>query len=165
MKRFKFRLRRLQAVRKQEADAARRVLVEATAGLVRCEQRISTIDQLAAECRHESVATSPVQALAAGMLRGLDSARGRAQRMLALAERQVNVARTTFVERRAASEAIIKLHAAKRGAWQASIAAAERAELEEMSRLARHAQARRVDDRNAKDAPAARASVATENQP
>ncbi len=162
MKRFKFRLQRVLAWRRQDADAARRVLVAAVTGLNRCDERIAVIDRLAMECRQESASRSPAQALAAGMLVGLDTARGRAQRARAAADKQVALARTMFLQRRSAAEAITKLHTQKRTAWQTTIDAAERAELEELSRLARHAETRRSAEEPGGSAASDRAE-ATDN--
>ena len=137
MRRFKFRLARVQSLRRQEADVARRALVAAAAALAHCDERIAAIEQMAIECRTETAAASKAQALAAGMLRGLDGARARALRARAVADQQANIARAAFVQRRAAAEAIDRLHANKHAVWRTAVAKAERDELEELARLSR----------------------------
>jgi colicin import membrane protein len=138
MRRFRFRLQRVQAWRQQEAQAARRVLLEAVAAHTQCEERVAQIDQLAAQCQ-AAAQEQATAALATGMLRGLETARARAARARAHAANQVDGARAVFAQRRAAAEAIAKLHEQQRAAWQHTMATAERDELEELARLARHA--------------------------
>jgi hypothetical protein len=151
VRRFRFRLRKLQALRRQEADVARRALAQAVAAVSHCDQRIAVIETLSAECAPAG-GRRDVEPLAAGMRRGLETARARAQQARAAAAAQLARARAAYLERRSAGLAIDKLHQARRASWAAEVAASERSELEESARLVRDAARRRAIDADL-DAP------------
>lgn len=139
MKKFAFRLERVQSIRHLEVRVARVALAHAVEHLTRCDGRMASIDAMVEECRRQEGDSSPSAALARGLLRGLDRARGRAVAARNSAEQQVAAARGIWLQRRSSAAAVDKLHDTRFESWRAAVAAAEQSELEESVRLTKSA--------------------------
>jgi flagellar export protein FliJ len=133
MRKFVFRLHKVQSLRHQEVKLARLALAAANGRLRQCDDRPAAIEQMAAECRQDEHG-APTAALAQGLLRGLETARARAAAARTAAERTVDGARAAWLQRRSAAAAVDKLRQAREQIWRQEVMAAEQAEIEEGAR-------------------------------
>lgn len=149
MKRFKFRLAKVQSLRQQEEKVARRGLATALAAVDKCDQQLGSIEALVAQCTASSVPGSATANMARGLMRGLEVARARTQRSKQQAVQQLDAARGVYAQRRAAARAIGNLRERALDTWRRAVLVGERDEAEELARLARDSAQRRAESREA----------------
>jgi flagellar export protein FliJ len=137
VKRFKFRLAKVQSLRQQEEKVARRGLATALAAVDKCDQQLGSIEALVAQCTASTAPGSAMANMARGLMRGLEVARARTQRSKQQAEQQLDTARGIYTQRRAAARAIGNLRERTLDTWRRAVLAGERDEAEELARLAR----------------------------
>ena len=133
MRRFRFRLQKVQNLRRHQERAAKLVMAEAMASLSALTDHAAQIDRNIAACEEPS--TSSASPLAFALQRGLMATRRRLQQGIDQAQAVVDRTRDSYTECRRALKSLTSLHERRREAWENEVRAAEQAEFDEIARV------------------------------
>jgi flagellar export protein FliJ len=141
MRRFRFRLTPLLRLRAQLERQSRRELATAMAAMSAIDQRLAAAEQGLRDCELQSVRTDAVGQLAKALDAGLRRHRWRLQKEQKDAQQRLDVVRADYATRARELKTLQNLRDQKKAVWRQDVARQEQAELDELSAMARSAQA------------------------
>ncbi|MCA8943642.1 MAG: flagellar FliJ family protein [Planctomycetes bacterium] len=132
MKRFRFRLEKLERLRHHREKLARRELASRIAELSALDDELATVGANLSVCRDDD---RHAGSLGVALARGLVAVQRRLNdRRMRLAE-QVEAARATYAERRKDYRTLENLHERARAEWSEEVRRAEQQEMDEIARV------------------------------